>query len=575
MFRSWLHQLFARPTRTPRRLAVGKPCIEILEDRSCPSATLNLLANGVLQFNGGGVEDVVGVSYNPSTTTYTFRDLTEQITSPGGTGEFASISAQGVTSIEINASDVYNVFYVSSINQSLVYNGGAGSDILMLGPGGDDPNGVLNAPVSFHGGGGYDTLSVNDYPAPAMNHVYTMQGGSISRDNTLVATYDASAEFIRLNTSKGDEVVNVTGTTANAYTQITLQPVGVNSVIVGNAADTLDDMHGLLLVDTAAQPTSTNLVLNDSGSNAGHTYTLSTWGDQSAPATEFQRDGQDLVNAGTLLSLTLNTGAGNDAVNLWDNAPGLNTSINTGAGDDVVKVGDPYRGLDYVGGNITDDGGSHILGDELIVDDTHAAASQQYALQQFEIDRAGAAAIHNQNFQTLEIDTTQHGAFFNATSAPFNTLITVNMWNQSGDTLIGGNAHNDYYLTGANQGYLIALGSPVYFNGVSNIDGWLGKDTIHFSDAGSLSGNATGNTAGYETLDYSACTGDVKVNLATHTASKVGGSVLLFENVIGGQANNLLVGDGPPMIWSAATATTSSSAVTERTTSRAAPAMTS
>src|SRR5262249_40006088 len=129
----------------------------------------------------------------------------------------------------------------------------------------------------------------------------------------------------------------------------------------------------------------------------------------------------------------------------------------------------------------------------------------------------------------------------NASAAPFNTTISVNM-NGGDDTLTGTNAFNDYYVTGPDQGTLYDLGSPVNFLRTENIQGATGSDNIHFVDGGSLSGWATGD-AGTDTLDYSGVTQDVTVNFVRGEASLVAKGATGFENAHGGLGDDVLVGD--------------------------------
>src|SRR5262245_28840134 len=113
--------------------------------------------------------------------------------------------------------------------------------------------------------------------------------------------------------------------------------------------------------------------------------------------------------------------------------------------------------------------------------------------------------------------------------------------NGGNDVLTGTNAVNDYFITGPNLEYLIGLGSPVNFFSVESIWGATGNDNYHFTDAGSLSGDLTGDV-GTDQLDYAACTTDVFVNLRLGRASKVGGLMSGIEVLQGGFGNDVLAG---------------------------------
>jgi Ca2+-binding RTX toxin-like protein len=79
-----------------------------------------------------------------------------------------------------------------------------------------------------------------------------------------------------------------------------------------------------------------------------------------------------------------------------------------------------------------------------------------------------------------------------------------------------------------------------------NLTGATGDDTFTFLPGGSVSGTLTGGI-GTNTIDYSAYTADVTVNLLTGAATGVGGGVnnrvVGVANVIGGSGNNTLTGN--------------------------------
>ena len=86
-------------------------------------------------------------------------------------------------------------------------------------------------------------------------------------------------------------------------------------------------------VVTATVNTGDVLNISDAGSGANNTYALSD--------TTFQRTAASatgLVTYGTIESLNVTTGSGDDTVNISDTANDSRTSVNTGAGADAVTV---------------------------------------------------------------------------------------------------------------------------------------------------------------------------------------------------------------------------------------------
>jgi hypothetical protein len=101
-----------------------------------------------------------------------------------------------------------------------------------------------------------------------------------------------------------------------------------------------------------------------------------------------------------------------------------------------------------------------------------------------------------------------------------------------------------FRITGANAGN---VGSTISFAGVENLRGSLGDDTFIIQVnaqgvAGSLTGRIDGN-GGIDTLDYSALTTGVTVDLVIGTASRLAGGVSNIRNVTGSRGDDLIRGD--------------------------------
>jgi hypothetical protein len=92
------------------------------------------------------------------------------------------------------------------------------------------------------------------------------------------------------------------------------------------------------------------------------------------------------------------------------------------------------------------------------------------------------------------------------------------------------------------------LASPVAFQGICNLVGGAGPDKFIFTAGGSLTGSIDGG-AGINSLDYTAYTTDVVVNLRLGTATGLIGKdsyLANIQNVTGGSGPgyNILVGNG-------------------------------
>ncbi|MBC8507306.1 MAG: hypothetical protein H8D34_20775, partial [Chloroflexi bacterium] len=100
------------------------------------------------------------------------------------------------------------------------------------------------------------------------------------------------------------------------------------------------------------------------------------------------------------------------------------------------------------------------------------------------------------------------------------------------ETLTGGSAADTFTLTSAQ---------------VFTLNGGAGDDDFELNNAASLTGLLNGN-AGTDTLDYSAFTTPITVDLSGSAAQHISGAVTGIENVTGGDAGDVLTGNAGPNI---------------------------
>jgi Ca2+-binding RTX toxin-like protein len=108
---------------------------------------------------------------------------------------------------------------------------------------------------------------------------------------------------------------------------------------------------------------------------------------------------------------------------------------------------------------------------------------------------------------------------------------------QGVDTIIGPDTDTTWNITGADTGNV----AGIIFAGFENLTGGTGADTFVFADGSSMSGVIDGG-GGINSLDYSAYTTDVRVDLGAGTAEGTGG-VNNIQNVKGGSGNDILIGN--------------------------------
>jgi len=118
-------------------------------------------------------------------------------------------------------------------------------------------------------------------------------------------------------------------------------------------------------------------------------------------------------------------------------------------------------------------------------------------------------------------------------------------------TLIGSNTVNKWSITSTNAGTLNAAGTKFSFSSMANLTGGNLADTFLFSDGANVTGTVNGGS-GTDTLDLSAFTSAVTVNLQTNTATAMA-AIATFSNIerlIGGMSDtDTLVGTNAGSTW--------------------------
>jgi hypothetical protein len=128
---------------------------------------------------------------------------------------------------------------------------------------------------------------------------------------------------------------------------------------------------------------------------------------------------------------------------------------------------------------------------------------------------------------------------------PLAGITTTVTGGSRSNTLIGPDQDTTWTITGANKGN---MNGNIAFSGIQKLVGGAGADTFVIQTGASLTGSIDGG-AGSNTLDYSAVTADVIVNLQTPKATRVGGTFANIQNFVGGGGNNTLVGADVPNVW--------------------------
>jgi hypothetical protein len=185
--------------------------------------------------------------------------------------------------------------------------------------------------------------------------------------------------------------------------------------------------------------------------------------------------------------------------------------------------------------------------DSVVLSDQGSIVGRTFTFAGNTISAGGAITLTYNNLARIMLLAGNGSNTFelDGTSAPLNVKA-----GRGGSKLIGTSATNTWNLTGLDTGVLssAALFSSVAFASIQDLIGGAGANTFIFNDGGGISGNLDGGRGG-GSLDYSAYTTSVIVDLQTGTATGVAGTVAHIQNVTGGSGGggsvyNILVGDG-------------------------------
>jgi hypothetical protein len=488
--------------------------------------------------NNGDLSGMLGTVYvsNSSvagSTTLNINDSQDSVRTPRRvTMEPSTVSFFGLgtvnfdpskmTAVTVSGGPYGNTFNILGTGgpYTTTINTGSGEDTVNVAPQNQNLD-ALAGPLTVNGGGATQ-LVIDDQKANTTDGLplltqYTLTGTTLTRVSqslippatisTIVATitYDGLAG-LTLNTGATLNQVHVEGTstatTVNAGSDNTL-------VDVSPTAKNLDGLGGVLTVHGGG---ATQLVIDDQNNPANETYTITDGA--------FQRTGSASITYDGLAGLTLNTGANPNVVHVEGTSTA--TTVNAGKGNTLVDVSPQAENLDDLDGVLTVHGGGAT---QLVIDDQNNPANETYTITDGTFQRTGSASITYSGLSSLSVNG-GHGAdryIIGGTS----TGVATNINGGAGiNTLVGANVPSTWNITGTNAGHV----GGVAFSNVQNLTGGSSNDTFVFGNGQGVTGTIDGG-GGTNTLDYSAYTTAVTVNLVTGTATGTGG-VVNIEDVI-------------------------------------------
>ncbi len=560
-------------------------------------------SNNTYSLNNG--HDVIVRSGSGGTATINYS-LINSVNLNGGSGANrydvfnTSVFNPGTVVSTGNGNDIVNI---DATTGDLTVNLGTGRNTVNVSPAANNLD-MIHGNVTVHGGDRvFNTLQIWDNNN-STGRTYTMTASTVTRGGSAVITYAFNSDInsvdsvivnggsganifevqdtnqhvaTTINDGSSADVVNVRKTSFTLLTTAALTVNGsfvdfLNSdvVNVGNAGS-FQNIQGSvaitdgrfattrLNVDDSADTVGRDAFVQINGNSTGTIGNLTglnaviTFPQFSLAALTIKGGGGantfTVHNTGTGFPTMINTGNGNDTVNVWATTGDL--TVNLGSGRDMVKLNSTVHTLNTIGTvTVNDPTGTSTV----TADDSGFSGSETYVVTSstLTIGRAAAFGLTYNGVGTLNVNGSQGGDTFDL-SAGTSAAAVMLLGGNGSNSLIGSNAGNSWEVTGADTGVLSgsAYPSPVGFQQVGNLTAGSGGDYFLIDDQATLSGSLSGG--GSDTLDYSPYSTTVLVDLQTGVATGVGGSVSGITTVLGGngngaQAYNLLIGNGGDML---------------------------
>jgi hypothetical protein len=482
---------------------------------------LNAVLSNVT-FDGQQGNDVLTVDDTGGSAARAFTVTSSAVLRSTGFLSVSAVNYANAEGVVVNAGAFDDQFGVASTRFAtpVTLNTGAGDDIVSLGRGlvltpifFKPTLGPLQGAVTVNGQGGNDLLSLSD-AGSIIGRSYAVTSSSVVSTSSIAKINYGTVERLDIETTPFDDLIKVQSTAVGTVTTIHGLE-GFDSAFVGidNTSfpvANLGSIQGALTFDFGAGNDRLSLDDRNNGFNQAYSVTSNSVSRSGIAPINYSFAGQG--------TLTLSANGATNVVNVLSTAANTSVFVNLGFGDDTINVGRPtFFGGHSMGGiqghlSIQGQDGKDVLNllDQEVPPPVvtqvgqalplpASTVGQTYTVNSTSVSRSGAAGIDYLGIENVVLNTTAS-----------DDLVTVN-------------------LPGLSAAVTVNAGS--------------GDDTIRLVD-GFFTGSLTVNgQAGIDRLDYSAFTSGVRVNLAQGTATRLTG-LSGIEDVVGGAANDILVGDG-------------------------------
>jgi Ca2+-binding RTX toxin-like protein len=430
--------------------------------------------------NGQGGADAITVDDSADINGNTYL-ITDKDVSRNG---FKFLSYTGANSLTVTTTNLGDAVTVEStkVGTPVSLNLGGGSDTVRVGKANSLDN--IAAKLTVDGQAGTDQVILNDQGAAA-GHLDLVTATEVQRSGAAAIDYFGT-ELLSLSMPNFFNIIGVRGTsdatTVNGGTD-------TDAFLVGSAAGSLDDIKGNLTL--LANGGNDTLKLDDSGDGDPNTYIVG--------ATSVLRTGSGTIGYAGMKSLELDAGNQNDAVTVAGTAAQTPVSLFLGGGNDTVTLGSNItKTMDGITSTVTVDGGAGA--DAIVLLDTGTSSGRGYVITDADVSRVAFQVLRYFSSESLTLN-----------AGNFADTVTVNSTSATTPVAVNTGGGSD----------VIKLGGP---------------DTTALKSFPTVDGQG-----GTDTIDYSAFTRAVRVNLGAGTATGLA-SLANVENATGGSSDDILIG---------------------------------
>ncbi len=224
-----------------------------------------------------------------------------------------------------------------------------------------------------------------------------------------------------------DDIIRLARVGANTPTSI-FGNEGHDDITIGDEINRtgLDEVQST--VNVMPEGGNDQLLIHDGGSDDARNYRV------TSDRVEITATQDGVTGIGTIIfnqseNVLLRTAAELDVVNIEGLNAGVNLTVNTGLGNDEVNIANPNGSLDSVQGNV------HVIGfqdpdsgDVLTISDIAANAGSTFTLDDNSVQRTGSGTITFETVETLNLNTTDFAdrVVIESTGTPDLLTLTIN-----------------------------------------------------------------------------------------------------------------------------------------------------